>query len=138
MKIKKLLYFIPVTMLFLTSCAVSKSAYTVSGEWSVTNINGKSITPNDETPFLGFDTSKGRIYGFTGCNRLTGEVNLKNFANGKPNFANLGMTQMLCPDDTYEREFMEALDKVKSLEVKDNNMLLKNAEGKVIVTLKKK
>ena len=105
---KKILYIIPATMLLLASCATSKSAYTVAGEWSVTNLNGQNITPSDETPFLGFDTSKGHVYGFTGCNRLTGEINLKDFANGKPNFSKMGMTRMLCPDDTYESRFMDA------------------------------
>lgn len=135
---KKILYIIPATMLLLASCATSKSAYTVAGEWSVTNLNGQSITPSDETPFLGFDTSKGHVYGFTGCNRLTGEINLKDFANGKPDFSKMGMTRMLCPDNTYERSFMDALGKVKSSEVKGDEMLLKDANGNVIITLKKK
>lgn len=50
----------------------------------------------------------------------------------------MGMTRMLCPDDTYESRFMDALSKVKSSEVKDNEMLLKDANGNVIITLKKK
>ena len=135
---KKFIYIIPAAMLLLASYAASKSAYTVSGEWSVTNINGRSITPSSETPFLGFDTSKGNIYGYTGCNRLTGSIDLKRFANGKPDFSHMGMTRMLCPDDTYEREFMDALNKVKTSEVNGNTMLLKDAEGKVVLTLQKK
>lgn len=135
---KKILYLLPAALLLLASCAASKSAYTINGEWSVTNLNGKSITPNSETPFLGFDTNKGSIYGYTGCNRLTGSVDIKSFANGKPDFSKMGMTRMMCPDNTYERDFMEALAKVKSSEVKDGIMQLKDADGKVIVTLKKK
>lgn len=49
---KRILYIIPAAMLLLASCASSQSAYTVGGEWQVTNMNGKSITPSDETPLL--------------------------------------------------------------------------------------
>lgn len=135
---KRILYIIPAAMLLFGACASTKSAYTVGGEWNVTNLNGKTITPSDETPFLGFDQAKGTIYGFSGCNRLTGTIDLQKFANGKPDFSHMGMTRMMCPDDTYEREFMSALDKVKTSEVKDGEILLKDAKGNVLITLKKR
>ena len=135
---KRFLYIIPAAMLLLASCASSQSAYTVGGEWQVTNMNGKSITPSDETPFIGFDRANGNVYGFTGCNRLTGTANLKKLANGKVDFKQMGMTRMLCPDDVYETEFMEALNQATSMEMKGNEMLLKNKQGKLVLTLKKK
>lgn len=104
----------------------------------MTNIGGRAITPSDETPFLGFDLNEGNIYGFTGCNRLTGSMNLKKFAAGKPDFSHMGMTRMLCPNDTYESDFMAALDKVRTSEVNGNEMLLKDAHGKTLITLTKK
>lgn len=135
---KRILYIIPAAMMLLSSCASQKSAYSVGGEWNVVSLNGESITPSDETPFLGFDQAKGHIYGFTGCNRLTGSINLKKMANGKPDFSQMGMTRMMCPDNKYERPFMDALSRVKTSEIKGNEMLLKDAQGKVIITLKKK
>lgn len=135
---KRILYIIPTAMLLLASCASSQSAYTVGGEWQVTNMNGKNITPSNETPFIGFDRANGNLYGFTGCNRLTGTADLKKLANGKVDFKHVGMTQMLCPDDVYESEFMEALNQAVSMEMKGNEMLLKNKQGKTILTLKKK
>lgn len=125
-------------MMLLSSCASQKSAYFVGGEWNVVSLNGESVTPSDETPFLGFDQEKGHIYGFTGCNRLTGSINLKKLANGKPDFSQMGMTRMMCPDNKYERPFMDALSRVKTSEIKDSEILLKDAQGKVIITLKKK
>lgn len=135
---KRILYIIPAAMMLLSSCASQKSAYSVGGEWNVISLNGESVTPSDETPFLGFDQAKGHIYGFTGCNRLTGSINLKKLANGKPDFSQMGMTRMMCPDNKYERPFMDALAKVKTSEIKDGEMLLKDAQGKVIIKLKKK
>lgn len=52
----------------------------------MTNIGGRAITPSDETPFLGFDLNEGNIYGFTGCNRLTGSMNLKSLRLANPIF----------------------------------------------------
>ena len=134
----RIFYIIPAMLLALSSCSTQKSAYSVGGEWALINLNGKSITPTNETPFIGIDLSEGHLYGFTCCNRLTGSINVKAFAAGKPDFSQLGMTRMLCPDDKYERDFMQALDKVKSSEVKNNEMLLKDAKGNVILTFKKK
>ena len=65
-------------------------------------------------------------------------MNLKKFAAGKPDFSHMGMTRMLCPDDTYESDFMAALDKVRTSEVNGNEMLLKDAHGKTLITLTKK
>ena len=125
-------------MIALASCGTQKSAYSIGGEWALTNLDGKAITPTSDTPFIGIDLSDGKIYGFTGCNRLTGTIDVKKFAEGKPDFSNMGMTRMLCPDDTYERPFMQALDKVKSSEILDKEIRLKDASGKVILTFKKK
>lgn len=126
-------------MLFLGSCATQKSAYQVSGEWNVTGLNGKQITPEaDKTPFLGFDLNEGRVYGFTGCNRLTGAFNAAEFTKGTADFTKLGCTRMLCHDDKYETEFLSALSKVTASEVEGDKILLKDKDGKVLVTLEKK
>ena len=135
---KRILYIIPAAMLLMASCATQKSAYAIGGEWSVTNMNGRAITPSEETPFLGCDLNEGHIYGFTGCNRLTGSVNMKQFAAGKADFSHMGMTRMMCPDNTYEQDFMTALNKVKTSEVKGNEMLLKDGHGNTVITLVKK
>ena len=79
-------------------------------EWQVMKIGQKKVTPSDETPFLCFK-SDGLLWGFNGCNRLTGSYKLK--ANGKIDLSKVGCTMMLCPEDTYETIFMSELRKVK-------------------------
>lgn len=135
---KKLAYLLPAALLVLASCASSKSAYRLAGEWQVVNINGQGVTPSDQTPFLGFDLNENRVYGFTGCNRLTGGLDVKAFLKGHPDFSKLGMTRMLCQDDKYESPFMDALNKVVESELADGEMLLKDQNGNVVLTLKKK
>ena len=90
-------------------------------EWQVVKLGQKTVTPSDETPFLGFK-SDGLLWGFNGCNRLTGSYKLK--ANGKIDLSNVGSTMMLCPEDTYETIFMSELGKVKQVKMHDNTTLL--------------
>lgn len=135
---KKLL-LLPALLLCFASCATKKSAYQVAGEWNVTKLGEKSITPvENQTPFLGFDLNEGRVYGFTGCNRLTGGFEPTEFVKGKPNFTPFACTRMFCQEDKYETEFLKALSEVKASEMKDGKILLKDQEGDVLVVLEKK
>ena len=131
-------HLLPAAMLLLASCASHRSAYQLSGEWNVVNLNGTEIVPSKQTPYLGFDINENLIYGFTGCNRLTVRLDAAQFLKGKAEIGTLGMTRMLCQDDQYETPFMECLGKVAASEIKDNMMFLKDKDGKTLITLKKK
>lgn len=102
-------------------------------EWQVVKLGQKTVTPSDETPFLGFK-SDGLLWGFNGCNRLTGSYKLK--ANGTIDLSNVGSTMMLCPEDTYETIFMSELGKVKQVKMHDNmTLLLADGNGKSLIEL---
>lgn len=134
---KKYLYLIPAAMLLFASCA-TKSAYVLSGDWSVVKLNDQTITPAENTPFIGFDLNEGHVYGFTGCNRMTGELNARKFMKGEANFGHMATTRMLCQDDKYEQPLLEALGKVTTSEVSDKEITLKDKDGNVLLVLKKK
>lgn len=134
---KKFFLLLPAAILFFASCA-TKSAYVLSGEWNVVNIEGEEITPSEETPFLGFNLNDNQIYGFTGCNRLNSTLNAKDFIKGKADFTKVATTRMMCQEDKYESKFLKALNQATNTEVNDDNILLKNKEGQVIITLKKR
>ena len=85
----------------------------LNGTWNAVSINGESVTPSDQTPYLGIETADGRIYGFNGCNRLMGSIDLKSLSKGKVDFSKVGSTMMACPDNKYEQSFMEAINKAK-------------------------
>ena len=44
---KKTLFGLFAALLLITSCASSRSAYKLSGEWSVVNLCGQAIAPSD-------------------------------------------------------------------------------------------
>lgn len=125
-------------LLVLTSCASGQSVAQLAGEWKVVSIDGQEVEAAEDTPYLGFDLDEKRIYGYTGCNRLTGTLKAKAFVKGHPDFSNLGMTRMLCANDEQERQFMDALNQVKTSEIADGEMQLKDGEGKVRIILRKK
>ncbi len=136
---KKILYVVPAALLFLASCASSRSVYNLAGEWNVVGLNGQTITPVENvTPVMGFNLNDSSVYGFTGCNRMMGQIDAKAFMKGKADFGRLATTRMLCQDDKYERALLDALSKATESEVKGNVILLKDKDGNVLVTLQKK
>lgn len=125
------------TALLFTSCIAQKSVYQLSGEWRVSSLGGSSVSESEDAPFIGFDTNQSLIYGFTGCNRITGTIDASALVNGKADFSQIGMTRMLCQDSKYERPLMDALQKATSSEITDNTMTLKDKDGKTLLTLTK-
>lgn len=127
----------------LSSCGSTKSVATLSsigGEWNIIEINGTAVVPapNQNFPFIGFDTENGRVYGNSGCNRVMGSFDV----NAKPGTINLGTmggTRMACPDMTVEQNVLSALTQVKKYKkLGKENMALCNSSNRPILVLQKK
>ena len=127
----------------LLSCGSVKNTVTVSdldGEWDIVEINGIAVVPapNQFFPSIGFNTKDGRVYGNSGCNRLTGTFDL----DGKPgqiDLSKLGSTRMMCPDMTLERNVLSALSQVKKYrKLDDGSMALCGSSKRPVVVLKKR
>lgn len=127
------------TVAALASCSNSKTATIadLNGEWNVTAIDGKTVTvpENQETPFLGFDTATGQLYGNASCNSLMGNFQT-DAAPGVIDLSNCGATRMMCPDMSVEDALLGALSKVKGYTVsKSGDVDLTDADGKVVIAL---
>ena len=126
----------------VASCATSSKTSGVAslgGEWSVVSIDGEStsVSEHQNAPFIGFDIDKKRVYGSTGCNRLTGALNVDE-KKSAIDFGAMGSTRMMCPDMKIEDGLLNAFGRVKTYEVKNGMMKLKDTGGKAIIELKKK
>lgn len=106
----------------VASCK-SLPAEMLEGEWNAVSISGQHITPSDETPFLGFDMTEGRLYGFNGCNRVMGNFDVKSLLDGKVDFSNMGSTMMACPDNQYEQLFTKAAAEARKMELLEDGSL---------------
>ena len=138
MKMKCLYVAVAAAVLSLAACRSSKDAVSVNdldGEWNVVEIQGQAVQAESQ-PFIGFDAQDGRVYGYTGCNRLMGALILS-----KPNKIELGQmasTLMACPDMETERLMLNALASVKSLKCSGKTLVLYGADKEPVMLLQKR
>lgn len=112
----------------------------LSGEWNIIEINGSAVVPapNQEFPFIGFDTKTGKVYGNSGCNRLMGSFDV-NAKPGQIDLGALGSTRMMCPDMTVEKNVLAALGQVKKYkQLGKENMALCGSSNRPLIVLQKK
>lgn len=123
-------------VLVMASCAGKKSLDSLNGEWGVVTI-GEMAVPESDDVFIGFNTVEQLIYGSTGCNQLTGampaDVNPETLM-----FGAMGSTRMLCADMTVEDAMLPALARVVDFNVDGDTLTLLDADGTVLLTLKKR
>lgn len=85
-----------------------------------------------------FDLAEKRVYGNASCNTINGGFSQE---EGKPSslqFSQMISTMMACPDMETERNILDALNKVRSFEVKENGTVsLLGEDGSELLTLKK-
>ena len=105
------------------------------------------ITPSDDTPYVGFqvevsnfsgEVATQRLYGFTGCNRLTGSLDVSQVGEGNLSFPAVGVTRMMCPDNPYEKPFLDCLNQARHVSIYQDQLQLKDAEGNVLMTLRRR
>ncbi len=108
------------SFLLLMSCATSKNTLAFSelnGEWNIIEIEGEVVVPADHQPFpyVGFDTSTGRLYGNSGCNRMMSSITPGEIT-GEIVIGAVAGTRMACQDMTLEQKVLQAMAKVKRYE----------------------
>lgn len=126
----------------VASCGTSEKVTSLSalnGEWRIVKINGKSVkaTEGETAPFIGFNSTDKRIYGSTGCNRLTGRLNA-DAETGSIDFGATGSTRMMCHDMETEQQVLDALKDIKAFSMKGGSTLVLSGDGgKAVMELKK-
>ena len=122
----------------LVSCHTAKetvSGNDIRGEWNIVEIEGTPVEAQSQ-PFIGFDVANGRIYGYSGCNRLMGSLNLS--GENKIELEQMASTMMACPDMEVERRVLDALASVKSLKNEGNTLVLYGPARKPLMLLQKR
>lgn len=125
--------------LSLASCSTSQkvaSLASLSGEWDIVELNGKAVTAAEgqDTPFIGFDTVQERVYGSTGCNRLTGKL-VADAGKQTIDFGALGCTRMMCKDMETEQQVLTTLGEVHAFKLLKDGQLALCDGGKQTVML---
>lgn len=127
----------------MVSCGTSKevaSLSSINGEWNIIEINGSAVVPvqGQELPFIGFDTTTGKVFGYSGCNRMMGSFDV-NAKAGTIDLGGLASTRMACADMTTEQNVLSALGQVKGYKkMGKHNIALCNASNRPVLLLAKK
>lgn len=113
------------------------------GGWSVTAIDGKQVVVNgDNHPQITFESIPDAktailVIGFNGCNYLNGSWIVRG-SKLEPNGEFLSSLKA-CQDAPYETAMNQALAKVASYSiVDDNNISLNSADGTSVIALRKR
>lgn len=110
----------------------------LNGEWNLVRLRGEMIEPSDETPFIGFKVAEKLLYGFTGCNRMTGTADFEKIVAGEADFGKVATTRMACADDKYESKFLQALNAAKTVKMGYETFSVLDEKGKVLMVFKKR
>lgn len=118
----------------LVSCASQSGS--LSGKWIVNDVDGKSVSECETTPYLSFDEQEGSVNGCLGINLLMGSYSYK---NGSLSFSDMGSTMMAgSPEDAdIERALSDALENTAKASIDGDKLSLCDKSGKVLVTLTK-
>lgn len=119
----------------ISCCSNKYAAANLNGEWKIDQVLGTQVNASEEEmPFIGFQKEEARFYGSTGCNSFFGEFNTTENKNDIT-ISNLGSTKKLCVDMTTEDAIFSAFSQVASVEYDNNNMKLKDNNGKILMEL---
>lgn len=108
----------------------------MSGQWEVVDIEGEAIDGDEVNVF--FDIPELTIHGNTGCNFFNGVIVVDPTVPSSLQFAQMGVTQKLCPNAEVERMMLVALEQANTYTFEGNDTLhLKDASGHTVITLKR-
>lgn len=96
--------------------------------WVVREINGEMVTVSRK-PDMEFNLKENKVFGFSGCNRFTGSIEV---TENTIKFGMLAGTKRLCPDMKVEDEFLKIIsDRTMDFSFSDKGLLLENEDGSV-------
>ena len=99
----------------------NKMRLLLSGSYIITQIENTDNISNKLT--INFDDKLNKVTGFTGCNRFFGAYTINNSALS---FGNMATSKKFCPEEinAVERQLLNAISRVNSFTVQDNNLVL--------------
>lgn len=128
-------------LMITAACANTNVTPSISGQWLATEIYGQPLPQTLNEPALNInDTAAqplGQFAGQTGANDLSGEFIKKQdsliFLQGAVTLMEADSVSM-----DVESHYLQAIGEVRTYAVEDDNLLMKNEEGKIILAFKKK
>ncbi len=107
----------------------------ILGEWIIVEAGEMSTDSIEQKPFIHF-TDSGTVNGYSAVNNFFGNYTT---SNDSISFSQIGITSMMGSDMdmNIETAIVDALNNSKTIALEGEMLLVKNTEGKVIMTLKR-
>ena len=122
----------------LGSCNTARvNSNSLQGEWQLVTMGTTAVTAEAQ-PTLQLNIKEMKVNGSDSCNTFMGGIT--NITDKDLVFGELATTLMLCPETTMQvaDTFASAMKKVAKYEVNDNQLLLKDDKGEVLLIFTKK
>ena len=112
---------------------------TLDGEWDIIAVRSRVIeTAAGETlPYVGFDLTSKRAYGYAGCNRVQSTLDV-NSAEHSLRFGYPTTTLMSCENMDLEQLVLSAMHDVRTYKFVGEGVVLLGQDGESVVTLRRK
>ena len=139
MKNKNILTIMAIS-LGLASCTTQTKPelnLNLNGEWKVITLAGEAVPETLNEPQITFDVANKSFSSNTGVNTLNGSFTQD--PEGNISFSDGPMTRMMGDSVSMavEDNFVKAIAAAKTVTEADGTLSLKDADGKVVMTLKK-
>lgn len=103
----------------------------LDGSWTLAQLNDHPLNRMVVVPKLNIDLSQKLIYGNGGCNEFTSK--LQNLGVSKIELGPVASTQKACINKNVEAEFNQALNSVKTYQIKGNTVTFYDEAGKKVL-----
>ena len=118
------------SMVNYEGCGKYLGDYRLNDIWVLESINGQSVDSLKKAPNLEFQLNKNKVYGFGGCNRINGPIEV---SEDSLTFGNIAATQMACPNMETEKSFLEQIsNKSHHFEIGNLQLTLSNDQSTLI------
>lgn len=122
----------------LGSCDTAKNTSTdftasLPGKWTILQAGDMATDSVETKPYINF-TDSGMVNGYACVNTFFGSYTA---TADSLYFGNMGMTMMAGPDMDIEMAIFQALNNSRTAALQGDTLLVKDAEGMTIMTLKR-
>lgn len=122
----------------LCSCDTNKTTSVFSpadlpGKWLIVKAGDMATDKAEQPPFINF-TDSGTVNGYATVNHFFGNYTAK---GDSISFDHVGITSMMGPDMEMEMAIMQAINNGKTVRLQGDSLMLQDAVGKTVMTMKR-
>ncbi len=107
----------------------------VKGKWILNRFNEGPVNRSVTLPTMEITLNEMSVSGSGGCNMYSGPI--EQLSSGIIRFGNMASTRKACFNKNIESEYLKAMGKVKTYQIKESNLIFYNEEGKEILSYMK-